>query len=227
MILLPYLMPLAVVAYIGYRYWAQAQRSAEIDSATSAWALREGLVPGTPPSAGATPTLSLPEGGAHDCWQLPVGDGGGTLFRWTWVIQEGRDVRMGEATVVSAMLAAGFPHFRVVPRHGFVAPSAGWDEQELHLESAELEAGFRVLVGRDGDRQALLELFDPETIVWLINLGRTAPVIEYQLGTLVVVSGHPCTTDVELNALAEQARHLAGRVLAEGLLYRPGASSLA
>ena len=50
MILLPYLMPLAVVAYIGYRYWAQAQRSAEIDSATSAWALREGLVPGTPPS---------------------------------------------------------------------------------------------------------------------------------------------------------------------------------
>ena len=57
MILLPYLMPLAVVAYISYRYWAQAQRSAEIDSATSAWALREGLVPGTPPSAGATPTL--------------------------------------------------------------------------------------------------------------------------------------------------------------------------
>jgi len=44
---------------------------------------------------------------------------------------------------------------------------------------------------------------------------------------LVVVSGHPCTTDVELDALAEQARYLAGRVLAEGLLHRPGASSLA
>jgi hypothetical protein len=115
----------------------------------------------------------------------------------------------------------------VVPRHGFVAPSAGWDEQELHLESAELEADFRVLVGRDGDRQALLELFDPETIVWLINLGRAAPVIEYRLGRLVVVSGHPCTTDVELDALAEQARYLAGRVLAVGLLHRPGASSLA
>ena len=143
------------------------------------------------------------------------------------MIQEGRDVRIGEATVVSAMLAAGFPHFRVVPRHGFVAPSAGWDEQELHLESAELEADFRVLVGRDGDRQALLELFDPETIVWLINLGPVAPVIEYQLGTLVVVSRHPCTTDVELDALSEQARFLAGRVLAEGLLHRPGASSLA
>jgi len=52
-------------------------------------------------------------------------------------------------------------------------------------------------------------------------------VIEYQLGTLVVVSGHPCTTDVELDALAEQARYLARRVLAEGLLHRPGASSLA
>ena len=87
----------------------------------------------------------------------------------------------------------------MVPRHGFVAPSAGWDEQELHLESVELDAEFRVLAGRDGDRQALLELFDPETIVWLINLGRTAPVIEYQLGTLVVVSQHPCTTDVELD----------------------------
>jgi len=42
-----------------------------------------------------------------------------------------------------------------------------------------------------------------------------------------VVSGHPCTTDVELDALAEQARYLARRVLAEGLLHRPGASSLA
>jgi hypothetical protein len=225
--LIPYLMPLALLAYAGYRYWARAQRSAQIDSATSAWAVREGLVPGTAPPAGATPTLSLPEGSAHDCWQLAVGNGVGTLFRWTWVIQEGRDVRVGEATVVAATLAAGFPHFRVVPRHGFVAPSAGWDEQELHLESVELEAGFRVLAGRDGDRQALLELFDPETIVWLINQGRTAPVIEYQLGTLVVVSQHPCTTDVELNVLAEQARHLAGRVLAEGLLHRPGASSLA
>ena len=227
MILLPYLMPLALVAYLGYRYWAQAQRSAETDSATSAWALREGLAPGPPPAAGSTPTLSLPEGNAHDCWQLPIGDGSGTLCRWTWMIQEGSDSHMGEATVVSAMLAAGFPHFRVVPRHGFVAPSAGWDEQELHLESVELEADFRVLAGRDGDRQALLELFDPETIVWLINQGRSAPVIEYQLGTLVVVSQHPCTTDVELDTLAGQARHLASRVLAEGLLHRPGASSLA
>jgi hypothetical protein len=224
MTLIPYLMPLALVSYIGYRYWAQAQRSAEIDSATSAWALREGLVPGTPPEAGSTPTLSLPEGSAHDCWQLPIGDGSGTLFRWTWMIQEGSEAHMGEATVVSAMLAAGFPHFRVVPRHGFVAPSAGWDEQELHLESVELEADFRVLAARDGDRQALLELFDPETIVWLINQGRAAAVIEYQL---VVMSQHPCTTDVELDALAEQARHLASRVLAEGLLHRPGASSLA
>jgi hypothetical protein len=224
---IPYLMPLALAAYAGYRYWARAQRSAEIDSATSAWALREGLVAGTEPPVGATPTLSLPQGSAHDCWQLAIGDGGGTLFRWTWVIEEGRDVRIGEATVVAAMLAAGFPHFRVVPRHGFVAPSAGWDEQELHLESVELEARFRVLAGRDGDRQALLELFDPETIVWLINQGRAAPVIEYQQGTLVVASQHPCTTDVELDALAEQARHLAGRVLAEGLLHRPDASSLA
>ncbi len=92
---IPYLMPLALLAYAGYRYWAQ--RSAEIDSATSAWALRLGRVPGTTPAAGSTPTLSQ----------------------------------------------------------------------------------------------------------------------------------YPCTTDVELDALAEQARYLAGRVLAEGLLHRPGASSLA
>jgi len=227
--LLPYLMPLAFVALAGLRYMRGSGPSAD----TSAeWAVRKGFLPAEPPMTGATPLLRLPMGEADGCWQVPVGDGTGTLFRWTWVVEDDRSpmmreldqpggMRTAEVSVVQAMLAAGFPHFRVVPRHGFAAPAGDWDEQQVELESVEFGRQFRLLAGRDGDREALLRLFDPETIVWFIGLGDAAPVVEYGLGTLVVATRYPCSTDVEYEALLEAAQRIAHRVLAEGLLHQP------
>jgi|tagenome__1003787_1003787.scaffolds.fasta_scaffold20965662_2 hypothetical protein len=227
--LLPYLMPLAFVALAGLRYLRVSSPSPDM---STEWAVRKGFLPGEPPVTGATPLLRLPMGEADGCWEVPVGDGAGTLYRWTWVVEDDRSpmmrelnepvgLRTAEVSVVQAMLAAGFPHFRVVPRHGFVAPAGDWDEQEVELESVEFGHGFRLLAGRDGDREALLRLFDPETIVWFIGLGTAAPVVEYGLGTLVVASRYACTTDVEYEALLEAAQRIARRVLAEGLLHQP------
>ena len=128
--------------------------------------------------------------------------------------------------MVQATLAAGFPHFRVVPRDGRIAPAHGGDERELQLESVEFAQRFRLLAGRGGDHETLLRLFDPDTIVWFIEQGETAPVVEYQLGTLAVVSRYLCTTDIEFDALLAQAQHIAQRILAEGLLHQPDQASL-
>jgi hypothetical protein len=227
--LLPYLMPLAFVALAGMRYLRVSSPST--DTATE-WAVRKGFFPAEPPLPGATPLLRLPGGQAGECWRVPIGDEGGALYRWTWVIEYDRTpmmreldapvgLRTGEATVIQALLAAGFPHFRVVPHRGFVAPAGDWDEEAVDLESVEFGQRFRLLAGHDGDREALLRLFDPETIVWFLQLGDAAPVVEYGLGTLVVSSRYPCTTDVEYEALLETAQRIASRVLAEGLLHQP------
>jgi hypothetical protein len=228
------LLPFAFIAYAGYRYWVQS--SADETDQSLSWAMRRGLIPGEPPQIGSTPMLRLSDGQAHDCWEVPIGDGSGTLYRWTWTLADDRSataremnlqigLRLGEVTVVQAMLAAGFPHFRVVPRHGFVAPSGGWDEQEVQLESVEFGQQFKLLAGSDGDHQALLRLFDPETIVWSIGQGDLTPVIEYQLGTLVVSSRYACSSDVEYDSLLEHAQRIAKRVLAEGLLHQPDAAA--
>jgi hypothetical protein len=228
------LLPFAFIAFAGYRYWS-ASGGVEDDQSVS-WAMRRGLIPAEPPQTGSTPMLQLPDGQAHDCWEVPIGDGSGTLYRWTWTLADDRSatarqmdlqigLRLGEVTMVQALLAAGFPHFRVVPRHGFVAPSGGWDEQEVQLESVEFAAQFRLLAGKDGDRDALLRLFDPETIVWFVSQGALMPVIEYQLGTLVVSSRYPCSSDVEYDSLLEHAQRIATRVLAEGLLHQPDAAA--
>jgi hypothetical protein len=228
-VLLPYLMPLLFVAVAGYRLIGRSPAAAD-DAAD--WAVRKGLLPAEPPPPASTPTLELPGGEAGDCWEVPVGDGTGTLYAWTWVLEDDRSLtqrelgvsvglRLGRTTVIQALLAAGFPHFRVVPRHGFVAPAAGWDEEQIDLESVEFGRRFRLLAGRDGDREALLRLFAPETIVWFLQLGDTAPAIEYGMGTLVVSSRHPCTTDAEYEALLDTAQRMAKAVLAEGLLHRP------
>jgi hypothetical protein len=228
--LLPYLMPLLFVLVAGYRYLGGSS-SADVDNA-AVWAVRKGFLPADAPPPASTPTLELPDGQASDCWEVPVGDGTGTLYEWTWVIADNRSLterelgvqagmQMGRTTVIQALLAAGFPHFRVVPRHGFVAPAAGWDEERVELESVEFGQRFRLLAGRDGDREALLRLFSPETIVWFLQLGDAAPVVEYGMGSLVVSSRYACTTDLEYESLLESAQHLATAVLAEGLLHRP------
>jgi hypothetical protein len=226
---LSYLTPLAVILIAAYRLIG---RSSDGDAAAAGWAARNGFVPADPPPPAATPTLQLPGGEASDGWQVPIGDGTGTLFRWTWSIQHestfterelgiGGPVRLGDVTVVQALLAAGFPHFRVVPRHAPVPHAAGWDEQEVDLESVEFSTRFRLLAGRGGDREALLRLFDPETIVWFVQLGGAAPTVEYGMGTLAVSSRHRCTADAEYEALLETAQRIARRVLAEGLLHVP------
>jgi len=219
------LLPLGFVLLGLYRLVTRSQAREEAQNTVAVWAAWNGYGPGDHPSTGATPTLSIPAATAGEAFQVPMGATQGALFLWSWPVEDrGETLPLStlEVTVVQAMLAAGFPHFRVVPRHGWVAPST-LEEREVQLESVEFSASFRLLAGRDGDQQALVRLFDPSTIVWLIGLGETAPVIEYQLGTLAVVSRHPAETDVELDALVEQARHVAERVLAEGLLRNPAA----
>ena len=90
----------------------------------------------------------------------------------------------------------------------------------MELESVEFQRDHRLVAGRDGDRDALLRLFDPETIVWWIDLGSLAPIVEYQTGTLVVRSTVPLSDGGEYDMLVGQAARIAGRVLAEGLLHR-------
>jgi hypothetical protein len=230
--LLPLLLTFALLAFASWRWWGRSSSGAT--GYALGWAVTKGLMPGDPPLPGSTPTLSLPGGTANDPWQVPIGDATGLLFQWTWVIADDRTtteremdmpggVLMGSATVVQATLAAGFPHFRVVPRHGWTAPSPAGHERELELESVEFARHFKLLVAPDGDHEMLMELFDPETIVWLIGLGKAAPVIEYQMGTLAVVAHRECVEGADFDALLSQAQRIAERVLAEGLLHHPDA----
>jgi hypothetical protein len=151
---------------------------------------------------------------------VPVGEQGGALFAFTYTVGSGRDQVTVDTTIVQAELAAGFPHFRVLPRHARNLPTGPGDEHEVELESVEFQRDHRLVAGRDGDRDALLRLFDPETIVWWIDQGRLAPMVEYQTGTLVVRSREPLTDDAEYESLLGQAQTVARRVLAEGLLHR-------
>ena len=217
------LMPIAVVAAAGYRWWSRMNAEEELDDVAAMWAIGHGFERCDPPPLPQSPTLQQQGGLVHDCWRVQLGDSDAALYRFTWVIDQ-REGELGETTVVQATLAAGFPHFRVLPRHGRAAPAGGWHESELELESVEFSNQFRVLAGRDADRESLLRLFDPETIVWFIGQGATMATVEYGLGTLVLASRVPCTTDVELDALLAQAQHLAQRILAEGLLHRPDAA---
>lgn len=224
------LMPLLVAAFGGYRYLGNSGGAAS--DASELWAARRGFPPAMAPVGGSTPTLELPDGVANDCCEVPVGSTTGTLFTWTWTIADDRSAEMqmldapggmqlGEVTAVQALIAAGFPHFRVVHRHGFVAPNTESDEREIHLESVEFGRRFRLLAGSDGDRQALMRLFTPELIVWFTDLGDGAPVVEYWMGTLVVSTRVACVTDDEYDALLASAQRIAGEVLAQGVVARP------
>jgi len=227
--LLYILVPFLVTAFGGYRYLGNQGAASD---ASELWAARRGFPPAPAPYGGSTPMLELPDAQAEDCCEVPLGSVPGTLFNWTWVIADNRSaeaqmlgvpggLQMGQVTMVQAMLAAGFPHFRVVHRRGFVAPNGEADEQEVHLESVEFGKRFRLLAGSDGDREALMRLFTPELIVWFTDLGDGAPVVEYWMGTLVVSTRVACVTDDEYDALLEAAQRIAGQVLAQGAAQRP------
>lgn len=208
-----------VVAYIVRQRRLQAERDA-----IAAWAASRGYQPAERP-AGDTPTLDADNGTAGPCYAVPVGDDDGALFAFSYSVGSGRDRVDVDTTVVQAQLSAGFPQFRVLPRHPRHLPPGPGGEQELDLESVEFHRDHQLLVARDGDREAVERLFDPETIVWWIGLGAGAPIVEYQLGCLVVRSGSALTGAAELDALVGQAQQIARRVLAEGLLHRPDAAT--
>jgi hypothetical protein len=213
------LIPLAFAGFAAYRGYLRLQGREDRENALETWAALNGydLVP---EPDGSTPTLEADNGSAGPCFAVPVGEQGGALFAFTYTVGSGRDQVTVDTTIVQAALAAGFPHFRVLPRHGRNLPIGPGDEHEVELESVEFQRDHRLVAGRDGDRDALLRLFDPETIVWWIDLGSLAPIVEYQMGTLVVRSTVPLSDGDEYDMLVDQAARIAGRVLAEGLLHR-------
>jgi hypothetical protein len=215
-----YLIYVVVGGIAAAGYMVRRRRLQAEEDAIETWAAGSGHARVDQPF-GSTSTLSADNGRAGPCFAVPVGEQEAALFAFTYTIGSGRDQVTVDTTIVQAELAAGFPHFRVVPRHARHLPSGPGDEQELDLESIEFDRDNRVLVGRDGDRNALMRLFDPETIVWWIGLGRTAPIVEYQTGCMVVRSLTALTDPSGLDTLVGQAQKIAGRVLSEGLLHQP------
>jgi hypothetical protein len=215
-----YLMYIVVGGFAAIGYVVRRRRLQAEEDAIETWAAGNGYAPVDQPF-GSTSTLSADNGQAGPCFAVPVGEQQAALFAFTYTIGSGRDQVTVDTTVVQAELAAGFPHFRVLPRHARHLPPGPGAEQELDLESIEFDRENRVLVDRDGDRNALMRLFDPETIVWWIGLGTDAPIVEYQTGCMVVRSLTALTDRSELDTLVGQAQKIAGRVLAEGLLHQP------
>jgi hypothetical protein len=225
------LIPIAVLVFAAYHAYTRMAASDQREDAFKVWATMHGYAADLPPEFASTPTLKLRDGQAHGCCEVTLGDSHGAMYRWTWTISDNRSMterelnldverKTGEAMVVQGLLAAGFPHFRVVPRHGHDLPPGLGDERDLELESVEFQRDHRLLVGCEGDQDALVRLFDPETIVWWINQGSLAPIVEYQMGTLVVRSTLPLSEAGEYDMLLGQAQEIAGRVLAEGLLHQ-------
>jgi hypothetical protein len=215
-----YLIYVVVGGVAATGYLARRRRLRAEEDAIETWAATNGYLPVEQP-IGSTSTLSADNGQAGPCFAVPVGEQEAALFAFSYTVGSGKEQVTVDTTVVQAELAAGFPHFRVVPRHAQHLPLGPGDEQEMDLESIEFHRDHKLLVGRDGDRDALERLFDPETIVWWIALGTGAPIVEYQNGCMVVRSLDALTDGSELDALVVRAKMIAGRVLAEGLLHKP------
>jgi hypothetical protein len=215
-----YLIWIAFAGFAVVAYVARQRRLRAEEDAIETWAAGKGY-PQTEQPIGSSPTLMADNGRPGLCFAVPVAEQGGALFAFSYTVGSGRDRVSVDTTVVQAELAAGFPHFRVLPRHPRNLPPGPGDEQELDLESIEFHQDHQLLVARNGDRDALMRLFDPETIVWWIGLGSLAPIVEYQTGCLVVRSSVALTDASELDMLVDQAQTVAKRVLAEGLLHQP------
>src|SRR5437879_2567066 len=158
-----YAVPLGSVAFAAYRGYLRLQGREQREDALDTWAALNGHQLVDEP-AGSTPTLTADNGQAGPCFAVPVGEMGAAVFAFTYTVGSGRDQVTIDTTIVQAELAAGFPHFRVVPREAHRLPS-GPDESEVELESVEFQRDYRLMAATHGDRDALLRLFDPETIV--------------------------------------------------------------
>jgi hypothetical protein len=217
--MLYYVIPLAPALYGAYRGYLRIQGREQAESALESWAALHGYQLVSQPD-GSTPTLAADNGRSGPCFAVPVGEQSAALFEFSYTVGSGRDQVTVDTTIVQAPLAAGFPHFRVVPRNGRQLPPGPGDEREVELESIEFQRDHKLLAGQNGDRAALEQMFDPETIVWWINQGSLAPIVEYQMGTLVVRSILPLSDAGGYDMLLAQAQKIAGRVLAEGLLHQ-------
>jgi hypothetical protein len=211
-------LPLLVVGFAGYRRWLAAQRSDDRRDAFASWAAWNGFEPASPPAYGSTPTLMQQPGRHGLCYGVPIGEETGAVFEWSYTVGSGKDQHTVTTTAAQALLSAGFPHFRVVPRSGEVLDGS-LDEHEIRLESVEFDQCNRLLTGRQDDRE-VFGLFDPDMIVWWIEQGELAPTVEYQMGTLVVTSRSSCDSHAAFDRLLGQAQHIAEGVLSDGLLRR-------
>src|SRR5262249_45609843 len=106
-----------IAAYIARtRRWRAEEESIE------SWAAGKGYQPGARGFA-APPLRQATNGHVGPCFTVPIGDGDGALFAFTYTIGSGRDQRAVDTTLVQANLAPGLPQFRVVPRHANDLPS--------------------------------------------------------------------------------------------------------
>jgi hypothetical protein len=215
-------------AFTGYLMWflfagigiaayiARQRRLRAEDESIESWAAGKGYQPSQPGFA-STPMRHADNAHVGPSFAVPVGGGEGELFAFTYTIGSGRDQRHVDTTLVQTDLAPGLPRFRVVPRHANDLPGGPWGDREMDLESVEFHDQHRLLVDHDGDREVLERVFDPETIVWFINLSADAPVVEYEGGTLVIAARRCCMTGAACDALLGQAEYMAGRLQAAGV----------
>ena len=208
----------AVVTFGLFRAYLRMQARDERENALETWAARNGFESAFQPT-GSTPTLEAENGRAGPCFAVPVGEQEAAMFAFSYTFGSGRDQVEVETTLVQALLAAGFPHFRVLPRHADRLPPGPGDEHEVQLESIEFQHAHRLVAGRSGDLDALMRLFDPEMIVWWLDQGSLAPIVEYQMGTLVVRSTVALDDGAQYDMLLAQAQKIATAVLAQGSLH--------
>ena len=209
----------AVVTFGLFRAYLRMQARDERENALETWPAQNGFESSYQPT-GSTPTLEADNGHAGPCFAVPVGEQEAAMFAFSYTIGSGRDQVDVETTLVQAVLAAGFPHFRVLPAHADRLPPGPGDEHEVQLESIEFQHAHRLLAARGGDLDALMRLFDPEMIVWWLDQGSLAPIVEYQMGTLVVRSTVPLDESAQYDMLLAHAQKIATGVLAQGSLHR-------
>jgi hypothetical protein len=183
------------------------------------WAGFNGYEASEAPIVGRTPLLRL-DGERRHVHAVPTGPQGGVIYRYAYETGSGSDRESVDLIVVQTLPAAGFPHFRVEPRHGAPSGVSARCERDVELESAEFTERHRLTVDDRCAPERIRRLFEPDLIVWwLENAGDT--LVECEMGTLVVGST-TAGSWADLDRLVEIARHVGERVIEAGLaVLRP------
>jgi hypothetical protein len=219
MLTTPVTGPLVWIAFIGVAAAAWIARRRKLraeEESIESWAAAKGY-PESDVMLGDTPVLRADNARPGPAFAVPVSTSSGALFPFSYSIGSGRDRHDVDTTVVQADVTAQLPSFSVIPRHANDLPYGPFGENEMDLESVEFHHDHKLVVDRHADRTVLERVFDPETIVWFINLGPDAPVVEYAGGTLAVVARRCCMTGADCDTLLGQAQYMAGRLQAAGV----------